>query len=136
LDATDSRCCAPLPYPFQPPRLFRREQFMPVIHRTHVRISRIGASLPSRIRHPHFRFGTNVRVTLAQRDGIAITLRHLPPVEPRYPRRLLSASTPALQGFEYRGRTLRESHVLYRSFRTKSSVRTVGPLSLGNLACR
>src|SRR5205814_3420690 len=50
LDATDSRCCAPLPYPFQPPRLFRREQFMPVIHRTHVRISRIGASLPSRDR--------------------------------------------------------------------------------------
>src|SRR6266436_1339469 len=61
---------------------------MPVIHRTHVRISRIRPPLPRRVRHHHFRRRANVRVALAQCDGVSITLRHLPPVKSRYPRRL------------------------------------------------
>src|SRR6266852_5797306 len=61
---------------------------MPVVHRTHVRISRVAAPLARRIGHHHLGLGANVRIALAQHDGVAITLRHLPPVEPRNPRRL------------------------------------------------
>src|SRR5713101_5651407 len=88
LDAANACCRAPLAHPLQPPRLLRREQFMPVIHRTHVRISWIRAPLPRRVRHHHLRLRPNVPVAFAQRNRIPITLRHLPPVEPRYPRRL------------------------------------------------
>src|SRR5216683_1141939 len=87
-DAANPRGRASLAHPFQPARLFRREQFMPVIHRTNIRVSRIGTALPCRVRYHHFRFRANVRVAFAQRDRIPITLRHLPPVQPRYPRRL------------------------------------------------
>src|SRR5712664_129455 len=87
-DAPDSRCRAPLPHPLQPPRLFRREQFMPVIHRTHVRISRIRPPLPRRVRHHHFGLLSNLLIRLAQSDCVSITLRHLPPIQARYPRRL------------------------------------------------
>src|SRR2546425_9289403 len=61
---------------------------MPVIHRTHVRISRVRPPLPRRVRHHHFCFGPNVRVALAQRNRIPITLRHLPPIRPGHPGRL------------------------------------------------
>src|SRR5712664_1912397 len=61
---------------------------MPVVHRTHVRISRIAAPLAGGIGDHHFGLGANVRVAFAQRDGIAITLRHLAPIKSRNPRRL------------------------------------------------
>src|SRR5260370_29634225 len=61
---------------------------MPVIHRTHVRISRIAAPLARRIGDHDFGLGANVGVALAEHDGIAVALRHLPPIEPRDPRRL------------------------------------------------
>src|SRR5690348_18291006 len=79
LDATDARGRAALPHPLQPSWLTCREQFMPVVHRTNIGVSRIGASLPRRVGHHHFCFRANVRVALAQRDGVAITLGHLPP---------------------------------------------------------
>src|SRR5229473_429274 len=73
LDAADSRCRTPLAYPLQPARLFRREQFMPVIHRTHVRISRIRPSLARRVRHHHLRLLPYLLIRLAQRNRIPIT---------------------------------------------------------------
>src|SRR5882757_1516703 len=85
LDAANPRRPATLRRPLQ--RLWRREQFMPVIHRTHVRISWVGAPLPRRVRHHHFRLLSNLFIRLAERDCVPITLRHLPPIESRYPRR-------------------------------------------------
>src|SRR5882724_7080576 len=85
LDAANPRGPATLRCPFQ--RFSRREQFMPVIHRTHVRISWVRPPLPRRVRHHHLRLCTNLRVALAQRNRVPVTLRHLPPVRPRYPRR-------------------------------------------------
>src|SRR5712692_10508805 len=63
LDTPDPRRPATLRRPLQ--RRRRRKQFMPVIHGTHVRISRVRPSLPRRVRHHHFRFRANVRVALA-----------------------------------------------------------------------
>src|SRR6267154_2109329 len=54
---------------------------MPVVDRTHVRISRIGTTLAGRVRDHHFGFGANVGIGFAQRDGIAVALRHLAAVE-------------------------------------------------------
>src|SRR6266852_4178484 len=61
---------------------------MPVIYRTHVRISRIRPPLPRRVRHHHLRFLPYLLIRLAQRNRIPITLRHLPPIQPRYPWRM------------------------------------------------
>src|SRR6266849_9579692 len=61
---------------------------MPVVHRTHVRISRIAAPLARRVGDHDFGLGANVRVSLAKRDRVAVTLRHFAAVEPRNPRRL------------------------------------------------
>src|SRR5882762_427789 len=61
---------------------------MPVVHRTHVRISRIRPPLPRRVRHHHLRLLPYLLIRLAQRNRIPITLRHLSPIQPRYPRRL------------------------------------------------
>src|SRR6202790_2054116 len=52
LDAADARGAAALRRPLQ--CLGRREQFMPVVDRTHVRISRIGTALPGRGGDPPF----------------------------------------------------------------------------------
>src|SRR6267143_2273549 len=80
LDAPNPRRPAPRRRPIQ--RLRRREQFMPVIHRTHVRISRIRPPLPRRVRHHHLRLFPYLLIRLAQRYRIPITLRHLPPIQP------------------------------------------------------
>src|SRR5882762_2169590 len=61
---------------------------MPVVDRTHVRISRIGTALAGWIGDHHFGLGANVGVAFTQRDGVAVTLRHLAPIEPRNSRRL------------------------------------------------
>src|SRR5437016_2278701 len=61
---------------------------MPVIYRTHLRISRISPPLPRRVRHHHLRLLPYLLIRLAQRDRIPITLRHLSPIGPRYPRRI------------------------------------------------
>src|SRR5579864_1237506 len=54
---------------------------MPVVHRTHVRISRIAAPLARRVGDHDFGLGANVRIALAEHDGVAIALRHLAAVE-------------------------------------------------------
>src|SRR5215470_7328748 len=79
LDTPDPRRAAPLCRPFQ--GCWGREQFMPIVDGTHVRISGIGPPFPSWVRHHHFGLFANVVVGFAQRDGIPITLRHFPPVE-------------------------------------------------------
>src|SRR5882724_3739487 len=66
----------------------RREQFMPVVDGTHVRISGVDAALAGWVSDHHFRLLADVIVGFAQRNRIAVTLRHLAAVEPRYPRRL------------------------------------------------
>src|SRR6266566_9555427 len=86
LDAANLRRPAAVRRPIK--RLLVRKQFMPVVHRANIRVSRISPPLPRRVRHHHLRLRPNLFVALAQRDGIPITLRHLPPVRPRYPRRL------------------------------------------------
>src|SRR5256884_1565362 len=47
LDAADSRRAATIRGPLQ--RLWGREQFMPVVHRTDIRVSRIATPLPGRV---------------------------------------------------------------------------------------
>src|SRR5439155_23729488 len=86
LNAPDPRPATTLRRPFQ--RLARREQFMPVVHRTHLWISRIRPPLPRRVRHHHLRLLPYLLIRLAQRNRIPITLRHLPTIEPWYSRRL------------------------------------------------
>src|SRR6266404_9717639 len=86
LNAANSRATATLRRPLQ--RLRRREQFMPVVDRTHVRISRIGTPLARGVGDHDFGLGANVGVAFAQRDGVAVTLRHLAAVKTGYARRL------------------------------------------------
>ena len=60
LDAADARGAAALRRPLQ--RLRRREEFMPVVDRTHVRISGVGAALAGGIGDHHFGLLANVVV--------------------------------------------------------------------------
>src|SRR5712671_4941985 len=61
---------------------------MPVVDRTHVRISRIGTALARWVGDHDFGPGANVGVAFAERDGIAVTLRHFAAIESGNARRL------------------------------------------------
>src|SRR5580704_7007338 len=78
LDTANPGCSAPLCRPIQ--GFLRREQFMPVVHRTHVRISRIATPLARRVCDHDFGLFADVVVRFAEGDGLPITLRHLPTV--------------------------------------------------------
>src|SRR6266581_1903937 len=86
LDAADFGSAAAVRRPIQ--RLLVRKQFMPVVHRTDIRVSWILTPLPRRVRHHYLCLRANLFVALAQRDRIPVTLRHLPTIQPRHPRRL------------------------------------------------
>src|SRR5712672_3718904 len=61
---------------------------MPVVDRTHVRISRIGTALAGWVSDHDFGLGANVGIGFAESDGIAVTFRHFAPIESRNARRL------------------------------------------------
>src|ERR1700677_37095 len=82
-NAADARCTATVSRPIK--RLSRREEFVPVVNGANVGIAGISSPLTSRIGDHHLRLLADFVVRLAQRDGVAVGLRHLPPVKARYP---------------------------------------------------
>src|SRR5579871_3824462 len=58
-------------------RFLGREKFVPVVDRADVGVAGVGAAFPGRIGDHHLGFLADVVVGFAQRDGIAVGLRHL-----------------------------------------------------------